>query len=87
MPTTKKLPEVNLGKHNAKIKVSSSFIEAIGYEPHIGAIAIWFLNGSHAAYIGCSQTEFDLFLNAQSKGSYYSKHIKGKKTSTIATKT
>ena len=86
MALTKRLPEVNTDNYNKKVSVSSSFIAAIGYEPHIGAIAVWFKNGSHAAYIGCSPEEFSEFLNTTSKGKFYTSRIKGKKTPTLAVK-
>ena len=57
--------------------VSSSNVEAIGYDENSQTLRVWFLNGSMYDYSGVGQMEFDALLEAPSIGSYLARNIKG----------
>ncbi len=61
------------------ISVSSSAISQIGYESMTRRMGILFTKGSTVYYF-CEvpQYVFDGLLNAESKGSYYDGHIRGR---------
>lgn len=55
------------------INVSSSNVSAIGYEDSI--IQVRFKNGSVYQYFGCSESLFQSFLNASSKGIFVHQYL------------
>lgn len=57
--------------------VSSSNIEAIGYDEDTETLRIWFLNGSIYDYSGVKLMEFEGLKNAPSLGSYMHQNIRG----------
>lgn len=58
------------------IPVSSSNVSAIGYEN--GVIEVHFQNGSVYRYPNCSESLFNSFLNADSKGAFVHQQLKGR---------
>ena len=60
-----------------KVHVSSSNVEAVGYDQDSQTLRIWFLNGSVYDYSGVGQMEFDALRDAPSVGSYLARNIKG----------
>lgn len=60
-----------------KISVSSSNIEAIGYNPDYQILRIWFLNGTVYDYQNVPAIEFEALRYAPSVGVYLNKNIKG----------
>jgi hypothetical protein len=60
--------------------VTSSFINRVEHYPREGGsgiLVIEFKNGSVRAYYNVSREIYDEFLDAPSKGSYYTSQIKG----------
>jgi len=57
------------------IPVTSSNIQAIGYDPDTAILTIAFNNGSEYEYYDVPQHEFDSFYSANSKGKYGNQHI------------
>lgn len=57
--------------------VSSSNVEAIGYDSDTQILRIWYLNGSVYDYLNVTPMEFDSLKNAPSVGSYIARSIKG----------
>lgn len=57
--------------------ISSSNIEAVGYDADGETLRIWFLNGSIYDYSGVSSVEFEALRDAPSVGSYLHQNIKG----------
>ena len=55
------------------ITVSSSNVSAIGYED--GIIQVRFKNESVYQYFSCSESLFQSFLNASSKGKFVHQHL------------
>ncbi|MBI1287147.1 MAG: KTSC domain-containing protein [Flavobacteriales bacterium] len=60
-----------------KIYVSSSNIEAVGYDEATETLRVWFLNGSVYDYSGVNSLEFEGLRDAPSVGSYLHQNIKG----------
>jgi hypothetical protein len=60
-----------------KVYVSSSNIEAIGYDEDSETLRIWFNNGSVYDYSGVGIMEYEGFKNAPSLGSYMHQNIRG----------
>jgi hypothetical protein len=60
-----------------KIYVSSSNVEAIGYDEDTETLRVWFLNGSVYDYSGVGIMEFEALREAPSVGSYLARNIKG----------
>ena len=58
------------------INVSSSNVSAIGYED--GIIQVRFKNGFVYQYFSCSESLFQSFLNASSKGKFVHQHLVNK---------
>ena len=56
--------------------VSSSNIEAIGYDAENQAVYVQFLNGSTYAYKGVPEHEFENLRTAPSVGSYLNRNYK-----------
>lgn len=55
----------------------------IGYDPEVQTLAVAFPKGRSSVgsvylYFGVSQSYFDAFLAAESKGAYFGENIKGK---------
>lgn len=61
----------------AKEFVTSSNIEAVGYNEDSETLRIWFLNGSVYDYFGIKRAEFEALRDAPSVGSYLNRNIKG----------
>jgi len=57
-------------------QVSSSNIQAIGYDIQNEIVHVQFLNGAEYIYKGVPQFEFDGLLNAPSIGSYLNRNYK-----------
>lgn len=60
-----------------KVFVSSSNVEAVGYDEDTQTLRVWFINGSVYDYSGVSQPEFEGLRDAPSVGSYLHRNIKG----------
>jgi len=58
------------------IKVNSSAMDAIGYDPSARRMTIRFNQGSSYDFCNVPQSVFDGLLNAYSKGSFYNDNIK-----------
>ncbi len=58
------------------IRVSSSAITAIGYDPQSRRMKIAFTQGHAYDFCGVPQNVFDGLLRASSKGGYYNDYIK-----------
>lgn len=58
------------------IRVRSSAIQAVGYDPVSRRMSIAFAQGSAYDFCGVPQHVFDAFLRAPSKGTYYNDYIK-----------
>jgi KTSC domain len=59
------------------ISVSSSNIEAIGYDTESETLQIQFKNGSTYQYFDVPETVFEQLRDASSVGAYLSSNIKG----------
>jgi hypothetical protein len=57
--------------------VSSSNLEAIGYDEDTETLRVWFLNGTVYDYSGVGSMEYDALKDAPSVGSYLARNIKG----------
>ena len=60
-----------------KIFVTSSNVEAIGYDEASSTLRVWFLNGGVYEYMNVPLIEYNALLNAPSIGSYLARNIKG----------
>lgn len=60
------------------IRVSSSAISAIGYDPTTMRMRIRFVQGDTYDFCAVPAHVFNGFLNSSSKGSYYNDHIRGR---------
>lgn len=58
------------------IRVSSSAISAVGYDPDTRRMKITFVQGHTYDFYRVPQYVFDGLLRAGSKGGYYNDHIK-----------
>jgi len=58
------------------IRVSSSAIVSVGYEPATMKMKIQFVQGPAYDYCGVPEAVFNGLLRASSKGSYYNDHIR-----------
>lgn len=58
------------------IHVSSSAIEAVGYDPTTMRMKIRFVQGDTYDFCGVPAHVFNGLLNARSKGGYYNDHIR-----------
>ena len=60
------------------LSVKSSLIDKAGYDPETKVLSIQMNNSSDVyTYEAVPQAVYDDFLEADSKGAYYVKHIKG----------
>lgn len=57
--------------------VSSSNVEAVGYDEESETLRVWFLNGTAYDYAGVNNMEYEALRNAPSVGSYLARNIKG----------
>ena len=58
--------------------VESSLLNKVGYDPEAKVLVVQMNNSSDRySYEGVPQAVYDGFLEADSKGAYYVKHIKG----------
>ncbi|HOE43142.1 MAG TPA: KTSC domain-containing protein [Rhodoferax sp.] len=60
------------------IRVSSSAISAVGYEPSTQQMTIKFTQGQSYTFCRVPAAVFDGLMRSGSKGSYYDSHIKGR---------
>ena len=61
------------------IPVRSSSISMVGYDPGTRRLKIRFKDGSTTYdFCGVPQPVYDGLMSASSKGSYYSRHIRGR---------
>lgn len=58
------------------IRVSSSAIIAIGYDPSTRRMKIQFVEGHTYDFCGVPESVFSGLLRASSKGTYYNDHIR-----------
>ena len=58
------------------IPVSSRAMRAVGYDGH--TLSVEFNNGDIYDHPGVPDSVYESLMNARSKGSYYSRHIRGK---------
>lgn len=58
------------------IRVSSSAISAVGYDPATMRMKIQFVDGHTYDYCGVPESVFDELLRASSKGMYFNDHIR-----------
>lgn len=58
------------------IRVSSSAISAVGYDPETQQMQIKFVQGRTYTFCRVPQHIFDGLLSAGSKGTYYDNHIR-----------
>lgn len=70
MNEARKEPDITM------LDVSSSQIEAVGYDASTHTLAIRFLGGALYHYDGCEPETFEALRGAESVGSYFYKHIK-----------
>lgn len=56
--------------------VSSSAIEAVGYDPSIGRMRIRFTGGNEYDFCGVPESVYRGLISSWSKGTYYNDHIK-----------
>jgi hypothetical protein len=59
------------------IYVSSSNIEAIGYDDAAQELHVQFLSGGYYVYNGVPRPIFDELMGAPSKGSFLNREVKG----------
>lgn len=57
--------------------VSSSNVEAVGYDADSQTVRVWFLNGSIYDYKGVNSLEYEALRDAPSVGSYLHRNFKG----------
>ncbi|MDY7580121.1 KTSC domain-containing protein [Herbaspirillum sp. RTI4] len=60
------------------IRVNSSAISAVGYDPNTRQMQIKFKQGHTYSFCHVPQSIFDGLLSAGSKGAYYDRHIRDK---------
>jgi hypothetical protein len=60
------------------IRVSSSAISAIGYDPSTQRMQIKFTQGQTYAFCRVPASVYEGFLRSGSKGTYYDSHIRGR---------
>ncbi len=60
------------------IRVNSTAIREIGYDPQTGRMKVTFVEGNSYDFCDVPQHVFDAFLRASSKGAYYNTHIRGR---------
>lgn len=58
------------------IAVTSSNLEAVGYEPRDSSLLVHFKNGTRYKYLNVPQATFDALMRAPSKGRYFNGNIK-----------
>jgi hypothetical protein len=56
----------------------STLFTQIGYDPQRGCLRVEFCNGTAYMYMGVPDTVFCALVGAQSRGSYYNKHIRSR---------
>lgn len=57
--------------------VSSSNVEAVGYDESTQTVRVWFLNGSVYDYSNVNILEYEALRDAPSVGSYLHRNFKG----------
>lgn len=57
--------------------VSSSNIEALGYDEDTQTLRVWFTTGTIYDYGNVPKVEFEAILYASSIGAYFNRNIKG----------
>ena len=63
------------------VKVESSVIESVGYDEENNTLAVQFLTKKVYFYLGIPTIIWEKFVDAESKGSFFSKEIKGQYSS------
>jgi hypothetical protein len=63
-----------------RVRVSSSNLRSVGYEPERALLEIEFHAGGLYQYRNVPQQAFDALMRAPSKGSYFDAHIKPRYT-------
>jgi hypothetical protein len=56
--------------------VSSSVIEAVGYDGVSSRLTVRFLSGKTYVYLGVERARFDELMAAESKGAYFNREIR-----------
>ncbi len=59
------------------VMVSSSNVEAVGYDPNSRELWVRFINGGTYVYSGVDERTHEELMNASSIGSYLNREIKG----------
>lgn len=59
-----------------RMQVSSSNILSIGYDPSTQVLEVEFISGAVYQYFNVPEAEYESFLNAGSKGTYFNTNIK-----------
>lgn len=62
------------------VPVTSSNIAAVGFDGKSGTLAVQFSSGSTYYYAGVTEAQATEFLQAESVGSHFARHIRGKFT-------
>jgi len=60
------------------VRVESSNIHSIGYDPETKKLAIKFKSGGGRVYSGVTDAQHTKLMAAKSHGKHYHQHIKGK---------
>lgn len=60
------------------VKVKSSTIQEVKYDPVTKALDVIFKSGGHYSYSGVSEEKYNSMISAKSVGSYFHSNIKGK---------
>lgn len=60
-----------------RVRVSSSNLKSVGYDPFSAFLEIEFHNGGVYLYSGVPERVYDQFMAASSKGTYFNDYIKG----------
>ncbi len=60
-----------------RVRVSSSNIKSVGYDPFSAILEIEFHNGGVYLYRSVPERVYERLMAASSKGTYFNDHIKG----------
>lgn len=58
--------------------VTSSNIDAVGYNPDTSELHVRFRNGTHYVYRSVGEETHKLFLKTQSPGKFFAEHVRSK---------
>jgi hypothetical protein len=59
-------------------EVKSSQIRAVGYDPNTSTMQVEFSNGARYTYHGVESHQHRALMHAESIGTYFHKHIRGR---------